>query len=50
MKDKSNTIPHVLFPALSAETSRIQIGNCQQKVEAVVGWNFFYKGNQDNFK
>uniref|UniRef100_A0A674HPR5 Synaptonemal complex central element protein 3 n=1 Tax=Taeniopygia guttata TaxID=59729 RepID=A0A674HPR5_TAEGU len=38
--------------ALWAETSRssIQICNCQQKVEAAVGWSLFYKGNQDNLE
>lgn len=50
MKDKSNSISHVLFPTLWAETSRIQICNCQQKIEAAVGWSLFYKGNQNNFK
>lgn len=50
MEDKSNSIPHVLFPALWAETSRIQMGNNQQEVEAAVGWSLFYKGNQDNFE
>lgn len=50
MDNKSNSVPHVLFPALWAETSRIQICNCQQEVEAAVGRSLFDKGNQDNLE